>query len=369
MIGRTPPARMQAVTGGMRVTHREFLGEVTSTGSGFNARSYSINPGLAPVFPWLAPIANRYETYKLRRLVFHYVASCPTSTSGLLMMALDYDAADALPASQSEMLNMNDKTSGPAWSNTSFVAALREGDKSPSKYTRSGVVPNTDIKTYDVGSLVVGFQGVSAATIGILYVEYVVDLFTPQMSEEQESAAGSINGDGTEAGDLFGTPIPTGAVPATANANTLTFTVPWQGVLSVSAGGTVVTGIAVDVSYVTDATELISAAGTSGLEAMAVYAINAAVGDHITITVAATTYLFITAWFAEGPYANFVYALSQRKKKKTSKISSAISSTTSSSSSTEKVTSDSLIEAIEATKQATAVVAKLRSASQERKRQ
>jgi len=64
-MGTSPPS-VKNLAGEMTViTHREYLGDLTSIAGGPPSpygitHSYAINPGNPVVFPWLAPIASQY---------------------------------------------------------------------------------------------------------------------------------------------------------------------------------------------------------------------------------------------------------------------------------------------------------------------
>jgi len=295
---------MSSMSGGLRVAHTEFLGEISSSGASFNGGVYSINPGLSAVFPWLSPIAMRYETYKIRSLKFHYVSSVPTSTNGLLMMMLDFDAADAVPSNQIELLNANDSTSGPVWTSATFTANLAAGDKLPSRYTRSGAVAATDIKTYDVGNFFIATQGVSSATVGILYVEYVIDLFTPQLVVALPTlTGGSITSEdgGLSPADLFAAAVSTANVPAVATAHTLTFPSAWQGLMTVELYGSGFAGTA--ITGTASCVEIDNYSSTS--QAMLSYAVNATAGQTVIFGVTGTTVTGSYWWFGSARASDF----------------------------------------------------------------
>lgn len=57
--------------------------------------TFYVTPTNKFIFPWLAPLAQGYEKYKFRRLNFFYRSTAPTTASGLIYMAMDYDPADA----------------------------------------------------------------------------------------------------------------------------------------------------------------------------------------------------------------------------------------------------------------------------------
>jgi hypothetical protein len=58
------------------VRHKEYLGEILSSQTFSVQQSYPLNPGISTTFPWLSGIAVRFQEYKIKGLVFHYI---PTS--------------------------------------------------------------------------------------------------------------------------------------------------------------------------------------------------------------------------------------------------------------------------------------------------
>jgi hypothetical protein len=113
---------------------------------------------------------------------------------------------------------------------STFSALSSSLHKSKSYYIRSGTLnANQDIKMYDVGNYFIATQGqTGTAVLGELYVEYVVDLFTPQLDSNVPSC--SITGaSGISIPLPFGTaPTTSGPSPATIVANGVVFTQPGE---------------------------------------------------------------------------------------------------------------------------------------------
>ena len=167
------------------VTHKEYIGDFTAANASFAASRYNVNPGLSSTFPWLSAIANRFESYLFDDLRFIYEPICPTSTPGSVMMAVDYDAAESAPTNKVTLMSYSGANRSSPWDKTSFDARAPDLRKfGIQRYIRSGTPPTgTDIKTYDVGSFFIASQNTpaSATTLGELYVQYTVKLFTPQI--------------------------------------------------------------------------------------------------------------------------------------------------------------------------------------------
>nr|WRQ65005.1 structural protein [Tolivirales sp.] len=192
------------------VTHREYIGEITAPNAGYVVRGFNVNPGLASTFPWLSSIAIRFESYLFDRLHFSYQPTCPSTTPGSVMLAIDYDASDALANNKVTLMSYEGATRTNPWDETTFNARSSDLHKfGIQRYVRGGIVTG-DIKTFDAGIFQLATQNTPATdtTLGELYVEYTVRLFTPQISAV---AAGNFKNSGTQVGTITmpsGTAIP-----------------------------------------------------------------------------------------------------------------------------------------------------------------
>lgn len=174
--------------GGVEIRHREFWHDEGGSTDAFSIYGAPINPGLEEIFPWLGAIAARYEKYRFRKLVFRYAPVCPTSTPGYFAMAVDMDVSDETPNNRSELLAMENAVTGPAWTGMEAHAPLQNGNRW--RYTRVGAYPtDTDPRTSDCGKvfLAKGDQS-NTSGIGSIWVEYVVELSTPQLHIDPPSA-------------------------------------------------------------------------------------------------------------------------------------------------------------------------------------
>jgi len=143
--------------------------------------STAINPGNFSMFPWLSNIALNFEMYRFRRLSFEYVPCCPTTSFGNLIVAVDYDAADAAPTELKAMSTYQDCGSSSVWAPATFPqrAVSRQGPR----YIRVGnLSANLDIKTYDLGNLFIAVQSAAPSQdLGYMRVHYEVELLIPQV--------------------------------------------------------------------------------------------------------------------------------------------------------------------------------------------
>nr|QYF49911.1 MAG: hypothetical protein 2 [Beijing sediment noda-like virus 1] len=211
---KKPSPKITSVGGDIIVTNKEYIGDVTSANAGYLINSFNVNPGLSGTFPWLSAIANRFESYLFSDLRFIYEPICATSVPGSVMMAIDYDASDSAPSNKVSIMSYKGATRTSPWDRADYNARSIDLRKfGVQRYVRSAVVSG-DIKTYDVGNLFVATQNTpaTASTLGELYVQYTVRLYTPQTA----SGASSYNQPSTEAASQWSTiKIPAGiALPS-----------------------------------------------------------------------------------------------------------------------------------------------------------
>lgn len=238
------PEVMPEPKGSVRVRHREYISDINSVGLAFQTISYPINPGLAS-FPWLSQLANLYESYVFKSLHFEYEPATATTTTGTVILSIDFDAADAPPANkQDAMANQNAVRSAP-WTGVKYNASAKDLKKfGIQRYVRSGnLSPNLDIKTYDVGTLHLCTQGQSTVqAVGELYVSYDIVLYTPQGNSSyiSNNSAKVVSITGVGLNNLIGTdPVITGGLPIRRrDSNSLWIDKPGEYLLDLIVSGT-----------------------------------------------------------------------------------------------------------------------------------
>lgn len=191
-------AKTSAVTGdvvpqfgaskrGVRITHREFLGDVvTSSDGSFTINQYPLNPGIFTTFPWLSVISAQFDQWRPNGIVavFKSTASSYSGTAalGTVIMATDYDPDDPAYQNKLEMENSQFAVSGSAAEHIihPIECALNER---PVKvfYTRQGAI-STDKRFYDLGNLYVATVGCAPNTnIGALWITYDITFYKEQL--------------------------------------------------------------------------------------------------------------------------------------------------------------------------------------------
>lgn len=211
-------------------------------------QTFSINPALPSVTRWLAPIANRYERYKFRKLVFHYTPTCSTATPGSVVLAFDFDPLDDPPEDLDTAQRFTQSLRMQAFAPNTFSIDLRQDAREP-RFTRPGEISKQhDLKTYDLGQLHVLQLGVpTTVSPGFITVDYVVDLISPQYSTDVGGSVASTGGLTKE--NLVGTTLTPDAnsilpvVSALAGADrVLKFTSDWEGIITQLITGTNLSG-------------------------------------------------------------------------------------------------------------------------------
>jgi len=198
------------------IRKREFINDLNGSNI-FAWDAYAINPGLRTTFPWLSEIADRYESYIFRKLKFEYVPRMPSTYMGTIIMSVDYDANDTGPDTKAEQLAYSGTRSGPIWAPLQIECPVEDLQKIKEKFTRPGYTINTnggpaDLKTYDVGNVFFSTAGCYnssgtefAAAIGELWVEYEVELKTPQLDEPGRATRYTIDHTTVSTAAPFGT--------------------------------------------------------------------------------------------------------------------------------------------------------------------
>lgn len=193
-----PKANVNPLKDGIRVSNTEYIAELAGS-INFNVNSYSVQPGNGDVFPWLANLAAMYETYTFEKLVFHFKTEKSTSTSGTVLMAVDYDASDSAPLNKQQLMTYSNAVRTQPWANIALACPATDLQKIKTRFVNFGVIPiGADQKLYNVGNLFVCTQGCADTTVlGELYVEYTVVFRTPQYDANAWAAAGSNLSTGT----------------------------------------------------------------------------------------------------------------------------------------------------------------------------
>lgn len=241
-----PKFVIPAVGGCIRIQHSEFYANLSGATT-FTAQSVSLNPGLASTFPWLSSLANNFESYVFHSLRVVFRTMKGTSTNGEVILSIDFDAADEVPGSKQVMFSYEGTVKSAPWENLMYSASKGNLRKSLTYYTREGAITNTDVKTYDVGNMILAVDACAdTSIIGDIFLEYDVELMTPQLlpiGASQPISQKLTGGAVSNASFLGATPTSAGSTIVRGAVNTLTFQTPGEYLVTVTLIGTVFAAI------------------------------------------------------------------------------------------------------------------------------
>lgn len=231
--------------GSIVVKHREYVRDISGSAA-FSTVSLPINPGRVKTFPWLSSLARNYESYLFHKLSFEFVTSSPSSASGTIALAVDYDATDSAPSTKSQLMNYVETVSGAVWQFVAHHSTLANLHKRKSYFVRLSSAAGADIRISDVGNLVIGTDGHGGSNIiGSLYINYEVELMTPCMEDIGLGGAVSQVRVGTTNAAPFGQLnrgssdiITLASAGTTASVTTIIFNAPWMGTICIPLTGT-----------------------------------------------------------------------------------------------------------------------------------
>lgn len=301
------------------VVHRELISNISGlNNTNFNlSSSIALNPGIAATFPWLATIAQNWETYRFKKLRFCYYTRTGSNTVGSVVFAPDYDASDPQPPTEAIASSYEDVQEDAPWKD--IIVTLSPSDMhqpGSRKYIRTAALPaNLDIKTYDSGNLFVfTIDSSAAASWGKLWVEYDVDLFTPQssISTPVGVAGGAFQGVGGMTGAIpLGTSASTSvgtSFVSVSTAGVITFLKTGTYLLGIQIGGTVMSAwapvLGAGITNVFD-TVVFNTAATTG-DGFNTITVNSLVGATYTPALTATTVTASIIEVASMPFGSAV---------------------------------------------------------------
>jgi hypothetical protein len=205
-----------------------------------------LNPGIPMSFPWLSTIAQNYERYRFRKLSFHYMNSSTGTFSGIAVMGIDYDASDDTPLNEAQLQSYEGTVSGCVTRPLRFNARADALNRSPQHFVRIGdLSANEDVKMYDSGNFFFAMADGDTSAFGRVFVEYEIELMTPQLSDNV--ICQHITVVGVSAAAPIGTSLTTtGTIPVEWYSGTRFYIKqPGQYLVSILTVGTVITGAVV----------------------------------------------------------------------------------------------------------------------------
>lgn len=228
----------------VRIHHREFISDiVTSENPGeFKLQNFQINPGLPNTFPWLSSLAQNFQQYEIKGMLFEFVSTSSdalnsTNTQlGQVIMCTNYNSAEPNFASKQQMLQTEFCSAHkPSQSFLHPIECKPSLTTIETLYIRTGDIGNNDIKFYDLGNMQIATlncQG-EAVNLGELYVDYDIVFKKPILSptasvQSYSNFYHSSTGFNLAGGNYFGTTVE-------ASGNNLDLTLSSRGVTFLDA--------------------------------------------------------------------------------------------------------------------------------------
>lgn len=194
---RPQRARVTTGDGWCRIQHSEMLDSILALPDQLFANNlyvYPINPGLYQTFPWLSTQARGFERYRFNQLAFEYVARCPLTLQGAVIMAPDYDPDDVAPQGKKQISTYKHVVEDNVFDSVGCELSVSDmfGDRK-NKYNRYGSfnTGSTSIRDYDAGNFYISLVDVDPSITtsgGTLWVHYDVVLQIPRTLDVKTDA-------------------------------------------------------------------------------------------------------------------------------------------------------------------------------------
>jgi hypothetical protein len=211
----------------------EFIMDINgSTNAYQQVGTLPVNPGLAITFPWLSTVANNFDMYQIKRLVFKYFNKTTTANKGEVIVAYDPKVTDAAPTASAQILNFDVRFSTDPWMDAQLAVPTSDLNRLPKYMIRNAVV-SADYTNFDIGNIFIATTGnVDGTRVGQLYVDYEIHLFSPQVQ--------SLGAPGATANSEF---FLTASTPLPAGTTILPYTIPFTNPLGLVSVAGVFSGL------------------------------------------------------------------------------------------------------------------------------
>jgi len=183
------PKVVNVADAGVRISHTEYLGTVTSSAS-FKNTVYYINPGLVATFPWLSKIAVNFQQWKIHGCLVVFKSQMTDAVAtftalGSVAIAANMNPAERACANQVEMEQLKFcAVSKPSEDIVAPIECARGSTSVNSYFVRTSAVPsNASQMDYDHGTIQVasGSSPSDGVVLGRLYLSYDISLLNPRM--------------------------------------------------------------------------------------------------------------------------------------------------------------------------------------------
>lgn len=184
--------------GSITILNKEYIRDLEITET-FGINVFPLNPGMSSTFPWLSQVADSYEEYRIKNLVFTFkststpfVSDQKTMSFGTIIMATQYNVNNPSFNNKRDMENYIGATSGSPLQGQMHIVRLGD-DPLRTLYIRQGTPTerNYDLKFYDCGKFEIATVGMNlggaadasnpSLTCGEIWVSYEIELLKPRL--------------------------------------------------------------------------------------------------------------------------------------------------------------------------------------------
>lgn len=175
------------------IRYKEYIGDVFThpvVAGTFYQQSYAINPGIADTFPWFSTVANQYQQWKPRGILFEFVSTSGEITNnqalGKIIMATDYNTTTLNTSFANEQEMLSEAYSQEAKPTERMVHGIEcaPHERLTSLFFVRPGATTADLTDFDLGQFTVATVGGPSANtnLGSLYVHYEISLFKETLS-------------------------------------------------------------------------------------------------------------------------------------------------------------------------------------------
>lgn len=168
------------------IRNTEIVTTIVGNGGAQYVKQILVNPSSGQCFKWLAIAGQAFEKFKIRYMKFIYCPIIGTSSSGELVMYLDYDPTDPIVGSNEDGLTEFEAISTPTYASSSLSYVPQEESlKNYFIYDEQTPQSPSNMKSFFPCTLNICVNGVTNAGVGVvgavgrIMVEYGIELKIP----------------------------------------------------------------------------------------------------------------------------------------------------------------------------------------------
>lgn len=169
--------------------HREYVCDIISAGASFSLKSFPISPSNTELFPWLSIVAQNFDQYQFKGLIFEFKTNSGTAVAstntalGTVIAATQYNSYDQPFSNKLDMEQYEYAVSTvPSQSMIHPVECAPSSQPTDSLYVDQ-TSAGGDLRFSRMGVFSIATVGQQAScNIGELWVSYDIDFFKPRMS-------------------------------------------------------------------------------------------------------------------------------------------------------------------------------------------